>query len=60
MELSRQSKTFSEFFFFTFLKSILNLNICEEKMTLIAYIFPVMAVTADVVPEIPTPKNMVR
>ena len=49
MELSQKQKNFLNFFF-AFLKSILNLNICQKEMTLIA----------DVFPEIPAPKNMVK
>ena len=49
MQLSQKQKTFSEFFF-ALLKSILNLNICQKKMTLIG----------DVFPKIPAPKKMVR
>ena len=49
MELSQKQKTFSEFFC-AFLKSVLNLNICQKMMTLIP----------DVFPEITAPKNLVR
>ena len=48
MQLSQKQKTFSEFFF-AFSKSILNFNICEKSMTVIANVFR----------EIPVPKNMV-
>ena len=48
LELSKKQKTFSEFVF-SFLKSILNYKPFPKKMTL----------TADVFPELPTPKNMV-
>ena len=49
MQLSQKQKTFSQFNF-PFLKSILNYKHLPKKMTLIA----------DVFPEIPAPKNMVR
>ena len=49
VQLSEKQNTFSEFFF-AFLKSILNLNIWQKKMTLVA----------DVFLEISAPKNMVR
>ena len=50
MELCRKQKTFPQFFF-AFLKSILNYkHFPKKQMTLIA----------DVFPEIPAPKNMVR
>ena len=49
MQLSQKQKTFSEFFF-AFLKSILNFKHLSKKMTQIA----------DVFPDIPPPKNMVR
>ena len=49
VSLPQKQKTFSEFFL-AFLKSILNFKQLLEKMTVIA----------DVFPEIPAPKNMVR
>ena len=49
MELSQKQKSFSQFFF-AFLKSIFNFKHLPKKMTLIA----------DVFPEIPAPKNMIR
>ena len=49
MLLSRKKKTFSQFFS-SFLKSTLNLEHFQKKMTLIA----------DVFPKLRTPKNMVR
>ena len=49
ISLTQKQKTFSEFFL-AFLKSILNFKQLPEKMTVIA----------DVFPEIPAPKNMVR
>ena len=49
MQLSQKQKTFSEFFF-AFLKSILNFKHLSKKMTQIA----------DVFPDLPPPKNMVR
>ena len=49
MQLSQKQKTFSEFSF-AFLKSILNYKHLPKKMFLIA----------DVFPEIPAPKNIVR
>ena len=49
LELSQKQKTFSEFVF-SFLKTILNYKHFSKKMTLRAEIFP----------ELPTPKNMVR
>ena len=49
LELSQKQKTFSEFVF-SFLKTILNYKHISKKMTLRAEIFP----------ELPTPKNMVR
>ena len=49
MQLSKKQKTFCEFFF-AFLKSIINLNIFQKKMKLIA----------DVFVEILAPKNMVK
>ena len=51
MQLSENKKTFSGFFFFAFLKSILNFkHLANKKMFLVAYVFL----------EIPAPKNMVR
>ena len=47
--LPQKQKTFSEFFL-AFLKSILNFKHLSKKMTQIA----------DVFPDIPPPKNMVR
>ena len=49
IQLSQKQKRFSEFIF-AFLKSILNFQHLSKKMTLIA----------DVYPEIPARKNMVR
>ena len=49
ISLPQKQKTFSEFFL-AFLKSILNFKHLPKKMTVIA----------DVFPEIPAPKNMVR
>ena len=49
MQLSQKQKTFSQFPL-AFLNSILNYNHFPKKMTL----------RADVFPEIPSPKNMVR
>ena len=49
IELYQKQKTFSEFFF-AFLQSILNLKHLPIKKTLIAYVFP----------HIPASKNMVR
>ena len=48
-QLPQKQKTFSEFFL-AFLKSILNFKHLSKKMTQIA----------DVFPDIPPPKNMVR
>ena len=48
-QLSQKQKAFSEFSF-AFFKSILNSKHLPKKMTLIA----------DVFPETPAPKNMVR
>ena len=49
MEVSQKQKPFAQFFF-AFLKSIFNFKHLPKKMTLIA----------DVFPEIPAPKNMIR
>ena len=49
MEWTQKQKKFSEFFL-AFLKSILNFKDLSKKMTQIA----------DVFPDIPPPKNMVR
>ena len=49
IQLSEKQKTFSEFFF-AFLKSIINFKHFKKKMALIA----------DVVPELPAPKNLIR
>ena len=49
MEVSQKQKSFAQFFF-AFLKSIFNFKHLPKKMTLIA----------DVFPEIPAPKNMIR
>ena len=49
IQLSEKQKNFSEFFL-AFLKSILNFKHLSKKMTQIA----------DVFPDIPPPKNMVR
>ena len=50
IQLFQKQKTFSGFFFLAFLKSILNFKHLSKKMTQIA----------DVFPDIPSPKNMVR
>ena len=50
IQLSQKEKTFSPFFFFAFLKSILNFKHLPKKMSVIA----------DVFKEIPAPKNMAR
>ena len=51
MELSKKQKNFPQFFFFfAFLKSSLNFEHFQKKMTLIA----------DVFLELRTPKDMVR
>ena len=50
MELSQIVKTFSQFFFFSFLKSTLNSEHFQKKMTVIA----------DVFRKLRTPKNIVR
>ena len=52
MQLSQKQKAFPRFFFFFlhFLNLYSILNICQQKITFIA----------DVFPEIPAPKNMVR
>ena len=47
--LSEKQKTFSQFFS-AFLKSRINLNISQKKMTLIA----------DVFPKLPTPKEVIK
>ena len=47
--LSQKQKTFSEFFS-PFLKSTLNFDFFQKKMTLIA----------DVFPELPSPKKVIR
>ena len=49
-QLSQKLKDFSSFFFFAFLKSILNFKHLPKKMSVIA----------DVFKEIPAPKNMAR
>ena len=49
MEVSQKQKSFAQFFF-AFLKSIFNFKHLPKMMTLIA----------DVFPEIPAPKNMIR
>ena len=49
MEVSQKQKSFAQFFF-AFSKSIFNFKHLPKKMTLIA----------DVFPEIPAPKNMIR
>ena len=49
IQLSQKQKTFSEFFA-EFLKSTLNFEHFEKKMTLIA----------DVFPKLPSPKNVIR
>ena len=50
MQLCQKQKSFSEFFF-AFSKSILNfIHLNQKKMTLVA----------DVFPQVPAPKNIVR
>ena len=49
IQLSQKQKTFSKFYF-VFLKSLLNFKLLPKKMI----------VVADVFPEIPAPRNMVR
>ena len=49
IHLSRKEKTFSEFFS-VFLESALNSEHFQKKMTLIAYVFP----------KLPTTKNVLR
>ena len=49
IHLSRKEKTFSEFFS-VFLESALNSEHFKKKMTLIAYVFP----------KLPTTKNLLR
>ena len=49
MHLSQKQKTFSEFFS-VFFKSALNFEHFQKKMTLIAYVFP----------KLPTTKNVLR
>ena len=49
MHLSQKQKTFSEFFS-AFFKSALNSEHFQKKMTLIAYVFP----------KLPTTKNVLR
>ena len=50
MQLSPKIKTFSEFFLLNFYNLYSILNICQKKMTLIA----------DLLLQIPAPKNMFR
>ena len=50
VQLSQKEKAFSDFFFFAFLKSILNFKHLAKKDDLIP----------DIDPEIPAPKNIVR
>ena len=50
IQLFQKQKNFSVFFFWAFLKSILNFKHLSKKMNQIA----------DVFPDIPSPKNMVR
>ena len=47
MHLSQKPKIFSEFFF-AFFESALNLEHFQTKMTLIAYVFPKLPTTKDV------------
>ena len=47
MHLSRKQKVFSEFFA-VFFEFALNFKQFEEKMTLIAYVFPKLPTTKDV------------
>ena len=47
MHLSRKQKVFSEFFS-AFLEFALNFKQFEKKMTLIAYVFPKLPTTKDV------------
>ena len=49
MRLSQKEKTFSEFFS-AFFESALNFQHFQKKMTLIAYVFP----------KLPTTKNVLR
>ena len=48
MHLSEKQKTFSDFFC-AFLKSILNFELFQKKLTLIAYVFPNLRPRKDVV-----------
>ena len=48
MQLPQKQKTFSQFFF-KFLKSILNFEHFQKKMTLIADVFPKLRTPEDVV-----------
>ena len=48
MHLSEKQKTFSDFFC-AFLKSILNFELFQKKLTLIAYVFPDLRTRKDVV-----------
>ena len=50
IETSQKQKSIREFFFFAFLKSILNFKHLPKKMTLVADVFLVIR----------SPKNMVR
>ena len=47
MNLSQKAKIFPEFFF-AFFESALNLEHFQKKMTLIAYVFPKLRTTKDV------------
>ena len=47
MHLSQKQKLFSEFFS-SFFKSALNFEHFEKNMTVIAYVFPKLATTKDV------------
>ena len=49
MHLSQKQKIFSQFFF-AFFESALNFELFRKKMTLIAYVFP----------KLPTTKNVLR
>ena len=50
MHLSQKQKIFSEFFS-AFLESALNFEHFQKKMTLIAYVFPKLPTTKDVIRE---------
>ena len=52
MYLSQKQKIFSEFFF-AFFKSALNFEHFQKKMTLIAYAFPKLTTTKNVLRQMP-------